>query len=468
MNRIVQNLTRENMDKVHAVSLRILKEVGIRFHTPEAANCFAEHGVKIEGEVVFLSEKDVETALATVPSTFMLEARNPQKSITIGGGNHVFGPGYGAPVVVEGDGTQRPATLEDYKKFCKLTQTSSCLDLLGSIMVQPNELPAETCHLDMLLQNFTLSDKPTMGSTGSRQACEDTMNMARIVYGSLERPVVLGLVNSLAPLQYADDMTEALIDYATNGQPVIVHGGATMGSTGPITEAGTQAMQNAMNLAGICLTQIVNPGTPVIYGFGGTPLDMKTGGYTIGSPELARCASMGGQMGVYYHIPTRAGGAFTDALVCDFQAGMESALMLTSVAASGVNLSLHCCGIVGAFIGMSYEKFIADELLCGMVKKLIQPADYTDEEFAFDLIKQVGIGGQYLSQMHTVKRCRSAFFHSDLPNKVGYDKWREQDAKWTHEKAAEEVLKRLEAYRQPEMDPETLASLENFIADRKK
>jgi trimethylamine--corrinoid protein Co-methyltransferase len=369
--------------------------------------------------------------------------------------------------VVESDGRQRNATMDDYDRFCKLAHTSEAIDFLGSIMVQPAELDAATSHLDMLLSNFTLSDKVTMGSTASEKAALDSLALAKILFGSLERPVLIGLINSLAPLQYAEEMTTSLIEYARAGQPVIIHGGVMMGSTGPITEAGTQAMQNAMNLAGICLAQFTNPGTPVIYGTSGTPLDMKTGGYATGSPELARCTAAHAVMGRFYGVPTRGGGAFNDALVADYQSGAESSLMLTAAAVSGVNLSLHSCGIMGAYIGMSYEKFILDEEMCGLVKKLTQPANYDDEEFALDLIKEIGIGGQYLSSAHTVKRCRTAFYSNRIFNKVSWDKWNSQGGKWAHQQAGEVVTQRLESYRKPDMAPGILNDLKGYIQRQK-
>jgi trimethylamine--corrinoid protein Co-methyltransferase len=467
MNRIVNDLNQENQEKIHHMSLRILSEVGIRFHHPEALEIFNQHGAKIDGSVVFLSEKDVEKGLATVPEQFEVLARNPENNIIVGGDHHVLGPGYGAPFVVESDGRQRNATMDDYQKFCKLAHTSESMDFLGSIMVQPAELDATTCHLDMLMGNITLSDKVSMGSTASEQAALDSLALGKILFGNLDRPVMIGLINSLAPLQYAEEMVIALIQYARAGQPVIVHGGVMMGSTGPITEAGTQAMQNAMNLAGICLAQFTKPGAPVIYGASGTPLDMKTGGYATGSPEMARCTAAHAIMGRYYRIPTRGGGAFNDALVADYQCGSESTLVLTAAAASGINLSLHSCGIMGAYIGMSYEKFILDEEMCGIVKKLIQPANYDDEEFAMDLIKEIGIGGQYLSSMHTLKRCRTAFYPNQVFNKVPWDKWNAQGGKWAHKKAGEMVAQRLESYEKPDMASGILADLERYIQGRK-
>ena len=329
-----------------------------------------------------------------------------------------MGPGYGAPFVATETGEEKEATLVDYKNFCKLVQTSKYLDINGFMMVEPSYIPPETAHLDMLFSNITLSDKVFMGSPGSRQAALDTIEMAKIVLGKHREARMISLINSLSPLQFSQDMTAALIEFARVGQPVIIHGGAMMGSTGPITLAGTQSLQNAMILAGICLTQLITPGSPVIYGIGGTPLDMKTGGYIIGSPELVQSVAVGAVLAQHYNIPTRGGGAFTDAHLPDMQAGMESAMVLSAAGISGISLSLHACGILGSYMAMSYEKFIADEELCGMVKKLLKPIGFSNEEIGLDIIKKVGIEGQYLTELQTLKRCRSKFFMPDVLNKM--------------------------------------------------
>jgi len=463
MNPMTRPLSPEQQLKIHNFSLQILAETGIRFNSKPALTLFAKHGAEIRNNTVFFNEKIIKNALSSVPSSFTWHARNEQRSIPMGGDHHHMGPGYGAPFILEKEGTMRNANMDDYDNFCKLTHTSPHLDFLGSIMVQPADLSATTGHLKMLYSNFTLSDKPTMGSTASPRAARDSLNMAKIIFNTLNRPVVMGLINSLAPLQFAHEMTDALMIYAENGQPVIIHSGAMMGSTSPITGAGTQVMQNAMNLAGICLAQLVHPGTPVVYGAGGTPLDMKTGGYTTGSPELIQNIAVHAQMGRYYNIPTRAGGAFTDSLAPDYQAGAESSLILGAAATCGVNMSLHCCGILGAYIAMGYEKFMADEELCGVVKKMVAPVDYSDEAFAIDLIKEIGPGGQYLSHMHTMKRCRTAFFQNKLFNKSNHDRWFKNGKKWAHEMASDAVTHRLESYTKPPMDSNIENALKQYI-----
>jgi len=285
MNRVLFNFDDKILDQIHNSSLELLRETGVRFPNKEALEIFKHHGFTIEGEMVFFSQKDIEKALETVPETFELHARNRDNNFVIGDDTYRMAPGYGPPFIIENSGEMRPAMLDDTKKFCKLVQTSKALDFNSSIVAQPNDVPAETSHLDMLLSTMLLTDKPLMGSTSSKSCAEESLEMAKIIWGNTEKPVMLNLVDSLSPLQYAEEMVDTLVVYARAKQPLIIHSSCSMGSSGPITLAGSLVISNACTLAGICLAQLVNPGTPIVYGLGGSPTDMKTGGYINASPE---------------------------------------------------------------------------------------------------------------------------------------------------------------------------------------
>jgi trimethylamine--corrinoid protein Co-methyltransferase len=467
MNRAIINLDKASLDTIHAYSLELLHDTGIRFPSEKALALFKKHGFKMNGSMVYFEEKDIQRALKTVPSAFTVEARNPSRNLRIGETNYVMAPGYGPPFIIEPSGEKRNATLADVETFCKLVQTSKYIDFNSAIVVQPADVPAETAHLDMLVPTLTLTDKPIMGSSASEAAARDSLQLAQIIWGRLDKPVMLSLIDSLAPLQYAPESVEALMVFAEAGQPLIIHSACTLGSTGPITMAGSLVISNATTLAGICLAQLTNPGAPLVYGLGGNPMDMKTGGYVNATPEDAKHVAIVTAMGRYYNMPCRSHGSLTESFCLDYQAGMESAVMLTAAALSGVHVSLHACGTFGSMLAMSFEKFIADEDLCGAVKKLIQPVEFTQETFAMDLIKQLGTSGNYLMEDHTVSRCRDEFFIPDLSNRSIHDKWLAMEPQDITARARGLLAKRLAQYEKPEMDPKLEKKLIQYVEDRK-
>jgi len=468
----MQTFSNEHLTRIHETSMSLLAHVGVAFNEREALEIFKKNGLKIDGKTVFFTEKDVQKALGSAPPAFMVAARNPERSVSIGHDDFVYAPGYGAPFVVQPNGEQREATMEDYDNFCKLIQTSKYLDMNGFMMVEPSDVPPETAHLDMLLSSIVLCDKAFLGSPVSKAGAKDCIEMASIVWGGKdkieENPVTVSLINSLSPLQFAEEMAGSLIELARAGQACVVASLIMAGSSGPVTLAGVLALQNAEILAGLTLAQLVRPGAPVIYGSTSAPTDMRTGGLSIGAPEVAMVISATAQMARFYNLPCRSGGSLTDANFPDAQAGGESAINLLTAARNGVNFILHACGILGSYISMSFEKFIIDEEVCGMVRKIVQPIEVTDNSIDIDMIRQVGIGGEYLTHPKTYDLCRTEFFFPDLMNRQSYMVWHDGGAKRADEQASEVVTHRLAAYQKPDIDPGTEKDLRAFVSRRRR
>ena len=467
----MQELSEAQMTKVHDASMDILKNSGIVINEDEALSIFKEHGYKVEGKTVYPTEDQIRKALSTVPSRFTIEARNPQKNVTIGEDDFAFLPGYGAPYIITPEGEQRHATMEDYDTFCKLIHSSKYIDMNGWMMVEPSDMPADTVHLDMMLSNMLLCDKPFMGSPASRQGARDGIEMAGILWGGKEnivdRPVSISLINSLSPLQFADEMLASLIELARCGQPCIIASLIMAGASGPVTLAGVLALQNAEILTGIALSQLVREGTPVVYGSTSSAMDMKTGALSIGAPELSKNINYTAQMARFYNMPSRSGGGLTDALYPDCQAGVESALALYSAARGGVNVILHACGILGSYIAMSFEKFLVDEEMCGMIRQMLKPIEISDESIDVEMIHTVGAGGQYLTHPKTFKLCRSEFFLPDLMARSNYDAWNGAGRKKIHEVAEDKMSQRLAKYEKPDIDPSIEQDLTEYVIKQK-
>jgi trimethylamine--corrinoid protein Co-methyltransferase len=293
-----------------------------------------------------------------------------------------------------------------------------------------------------------------------------------MVWGSKEKlketPVMVSLITPLSPLQYTAEMTGSVITLARYNQACIFGALIMAGTSGPLSIAGLLVQQNAEILAGVTLTQLVRPGAPVIVGGVSAILDMRTGSLSMGAPEVARISSATVQMAKYYNLPARSGCAVTDAHFPDAQAGFESALNLYVALQSGSNFILHAAGILGAFNAMSFEKFILDEEVCSQILESFKPVTITDESIDLDLIKEVGIGGNYLTHPKTYEQCRTAFFLSDLVNRRGFSEWREDGAKRITDRAAEILNERLSAYVKPDIDPRIENDLLSYVQKRKK
>lgn len=457
-------LSLEDIEQIHNTSMQILEHVGVSFPNDDAIAVFREHGVKTDGYTVYLKEQQVMDALQTVPKQFTLMARNPERSVTVGDGGTVFAPGYGAPFLVDYKVGKRSPTMEDYHALAKLAHALPNQDLSGHLLVEPTGVTVP--HIHMLYAHMMHSDKPFIGSTAGQTGVQHTLEMARILFGEdvvAENFVTIGLINSLTPLGYSDEMLAALMKFARHRQPVIVAALAMSGSTSPITLAGTLTTQTAELLAGIVLTQIINPGTPAVFGSTSTNIDMRSGALAIGSPELSQMIAAHVQIARYYGLPSRSGGALTDASSPDAQAGFESMLGLITTISSGVDFMLHAGGILSSYLAFSYEKFVLDDEMCGMVRRYRQGIQVSPETLSYDTIAHVGPGGNFLMEKQTLKRCRTEFWQPSLCDRAGLEAWMQDGQQTALDRAHQRWKKLVEAHQDPALDDTTARQLNAFV-----
>lgn len=472
MSQRIAGLSNAETEKIHSAAMEILRDVGVAFLEPEALKIFKENGYKLEGRTVFFREKDVMERVSSAPTRFLVFSKNPEKNVPIGGKNFALLPGWGAPFIIDEKGDQRYATMADYIDFCKLVHTSQYLDMMGFLTVMPSDIPPSLSHLDMCLANLIYTDKASMASPQDRSKARDNIEMLAIRWGGMDnirnKPVTVSKINPISPLIYAEEMAGSLIEYARLGQPLQFPCAAMAGTSGPVTLAGTLALITAESLAGITLAQIINPGTPCIFGGNTAATDMLTGAMALGRPEAIVFIKAITDMAQYYGLPCKAGGSVTDAFFPDMQAGIESGISLFTALASGVNMLDQSCGILACFNAMSFEKFLIDEETCGYVRRVLTPMEVSNETIAMDQIKRAGIGGSYLTFPETFAGFRKEFFFPKLAVQGGYDKWRTKGKKQIWERAMEMKVKRLASYEKPEMEPDIEKELRAFVDRRKE
>ncbi len=462
-------LSQEDIETIHHTSMNLLENVGVEFPSQEALSIFKAHGVGLEGGRVFLERRMVEEAVKQAPSQFTVHARNPALDVVIGGDNQVFAPGYGAPFLIDPEVGKREATLEDYDNLARLADALPNQDMSGHLLAEPSDVPAESAHLYMLRSHMVHSDKPFIGSTAGYPGARHSLEMAAILFGFDDqerlkgRPLMMGLINSLSPLGYSPEMLDALIEYARWRQPVTIAPMVMAGFTGPITIAGVLAQQNAEILAGLTLTQLVSPGTPVVYGSTSTNMDMNTAGLAIGSPELSIFIASHAQMARYYNLPCRGGGCLTDSHQLDAQAGLESMMSMLTAATSGVHFVLHACGILSSYLAFSYEKMVVDDEICGMVRRFKQGFSVEPDTLAYDLIAAVGPGGNFISEAHTLERCRTEFWRPRLFRRLSLENWQEAGAPQATYRARTRWQELLAAREPPRPDPEVEQRLNDYV-----
>jgi trimethylamine--corrinoid protein Co-methyltransferase len=306
-----------------------------------------------------------------------------------------------------------------------------------------------------------------MGLQGAR----DSIQMASILFGSQNelslKPRMISILCSLTPLVYDERMLGAIMEYARAGQPQLISSLGIAGATSPATLAGTLVVQNAEVLAGIVFTQLIREGTPVVYAGASSSADMHTGALSIGSPEMTLNTAGTAQMARFYGLPVRSGGAVCDAKLPDAQASSESMMSLLAARFCGINFVLHSAGILESYNCMSYEKFIIDDEMCGMVKRIERGYEVNPDTLALDVIKEVGPGGHFLDKDHTFDHFRTEFYQPQLSNRDDFVSWQACGSPQSMQTANKKYKDILETYEAPELPADVDKDLQQFIAKLK-
>lgn len=456
----------DNVKKIHEASMRILKETGIKILHSDILRILKKNGVKVSGETVYFTENQIMEWVSKAPKNFKIYARNSKYDMQIGGDHIEFGPGYGAPKIIEKDGRKRLAYMNDYINFLKLFHQSDYFNINGGILVQPSELNSYESFPIMLYSTLTHSDKCLMGGTGGVKETNIVIDMLSIVFDGkdklLEKPRIIKIANSTSPLQWDKETLDTIIIYATYGQPLIITPGPMAGTTGPVTLAGTIAIGNAEALVGIAITQMIREGTPVVYGFQTTIADMRTANISIGSPECAICVTYGAHLAKYYGLPCRGGGTNNDAKSVSVQSGYESMMVMLASYQAKMNFIPHSAGILDSYGAMSYEQFIVDLEIIGMIKRFVSGLKVDTNTLALDVIKQVGPGGEFLTSEHTMQYCRKESWIPEISiREVLHEGYNPNDI------IMENIIKKknfmLESYQKPELSLIIKSQLEDYL-----
>jgi len=464
-------LSEEGLLRIEAAADRILAETGIEFRDdPATLALWRCAGAELDGVRVRFPPGMLREILATAPAEFTQAARNPANSVRIGGPNVVFAPAYGSPFVMDLDRGRRYGTLEDFENFVRLAQASPWLHHSGGTICEPTDIPVNKRHLDMVYAHIRYSDRPFMGSVTAEDRAEDSIEMARILFGAGfvdETCVILGNVNVNSPLVWDGTMTKALRAYARANQAAVVVPFILGGAMGPVTSAGAIAQALAETMAGCALSQLERPGAPVIFGNFLSSMAMRSGSPTFGTPEPAAGSLVIGQLARRLKLPLRCAGNFTTSKLPDAQAMTEGTMSMLSAIHCGANFILHSAGFLDGLLSMSYEKFVLDCDLCGSLHSYLGGVGVNDDTLAVDAFAEVGPGNHFFGCAHTMANYETAFWDSETADNEPFEKWQAAGGQDAAARANALWKRRLAEYEPPPLDPGTDEALRDFIARRK-
>lgn len=465
-------LSDQDLELVHAASLDVLNYVGMVFEDERSVRLLVANGAAAKEDRVLLPPAMVERAIALCPSRFPLFARDPALNVQLGLGRLYFTSGYGATFVLDLDTDQlRPARLEDVRQGALL---ADALDMVHYCLlpVIPQDVNCELGELAgaaLLLATTTKHVGPSLSTVRYYPTLIELARMVAPLDGAL--PISLGCTTS-SPLKLSRDSIARMRLCAERRIPFRVVSAPMSGATAPATLAGTLVQQNAEILGSLTLGQLMNPGTPLIYGTFASAADMRTGKIVLGGPELALLNAASAQLCRRYEIPLAYGtGGTSDSPAADQQAGAERMLTALYAATAGVEV-IHDAvgGLLGSAMCFSPAQMVMDNEFCQMIGRTLAGIEVSTDTLALDVIAGVGPGGNYLAESHTVKHYRREHFLPKLMNRGNISDWYESDVTSTRAastmegRARERARSILQTHKPDRVDEVTRRHMEAILA----
>lgn len=450
--------TQEEVDKIDRAVMWTLEEVGIQVNSERARELLMKGGARPKDDsTLSVPEGLVREAVERAPSRVVLHGRDERHNLELEDARVYFGTGGTVLHTLDLDtGERRPTTLLDIARVGRLVDALENVHFY-LLPLYPNELAKDDVDVNRFYAGLTNTEKHIMGGIYSPEGLREAIALAEEVAGGAEalreRPIVSFITCTIAPLRIDATYGDFLVEIAERGLPVAIPSEVVAGVTGPVTISGSIVVQLAETLAGLTVAQMANPGTPVLLGTVSTVMDPRRAGYLSGAVEMGLMQAGVAQLAQHYRLPLYATAGMSDSKLPDAQAGYEKALTALLVGLAGANFIHDAAGPLEFCMTAAYEQYVIDDEILGMVMRAVRGVEVSDEALGLDAIAQVGPGGHFLTNPHTLEHMRSELFTPRVSDRDLRERWEQNGAPNTRTRARG-IAKQLLAEHRPPGLPE--------------
>ncbi len=464
-----QFMSNDDLQSIHEATLIVLEQTGVKVFNGSAIELLREAGCTIDENRVRFPSSLVEESIGKVSSTFDMFTHTGDKSWTIGSDKVIYNPASSAvffkdPVTRE----IRKGTSGDIKKIMYLVESLEHIEFQSTALV-PSDAPEPISGLYRLYLALKNSNKPIVTGAFSKEGLSEMKVLLEVIAGGpdelSDKPRAIFDCCPTSPLTWGDTASQNLLDCAESGIPAAIVPAPLSGATSPITIHGTLVQINAEILAGVIISQLKNPGTPIIYGGAPGSFDMRYATPRFGAMEamMTSCAST--QIGRHYGFPTHSYMGASDSKMVDAQSGFESGMGMILGALARVNV-ISGPGMLAHLNCQSLEKLVIDNEICGTAFRLIKGFAVESIDVITELISKVGYDGDYLRQKHTSKKLRSEhFMPSGLIDRLSTESWIEGGSISLLDRASEAVSDLLSKHTPIQLSLDTEKQLDKSLVE---
>lgn len=460
-------LGREDCLRIHRASCDILRQTGVKVHSPAGLKLLRQAGAVVKDKLVKIPPSLVEWALASAPGAFNLYRRGTNEvALKLDGAGIYFGPGSDTLRYLDPrTGQRRDYRLADIADCTRLCDALPEIGFMMSVGI-PRDVPPDAHYRHQYATMLKNTTKPVVIVCDGLEDIEAIAAMAAAAAGGMDRlseyPTLLLYSEPSTPLQHSGEATDKLLFCAQHRIPVTHSPAPMMGGTAPVTLAGAVALGNAEMLSGLVMHQLKNPGAPFLYGHGVHHLDMKDMVSVYGAaPEFQLARIMAAEMGRFYGLPVWGYAGHSDSKVVDGQAASDAHGTVLVAFLAGTNLN-HDVGYLESGLAVSPEMIVLTNEIISMTRRFVEGVRLDDESLAVDVIHQVGPGGDFLSHDHTLTHWEGLWVPK-LFNRQRLDAWEAQGAKDINARLREVAIGLMDQH-QPEALPHSVeAEIETIL-----
>lgn len=459
-------MTKKERQTILEQAFRLLETNGVSIFSEEAKKYYTDNGCTVDGDTVKIPTDLVKKCISSAPSMIEMYDREGNPSMHVGGRNTYVGPGPTCPNFFDVyTGERRPAKKNDAAITARLADGLEHMDFVMSlVMISDMQKDLADIHeVDAMIRNTT---KPIITWAFNAKNLQGIVDLCATVAGSLEKlqekPFLAVYCEPTTPFIHTKEALDKLILLAKNKIPCIYTPGMIMGATAPVTIAGAMSVGAADSLAGLVLSQLVQEGAPFIGGAPGGPMDMQTMQHSYGAPEWILLHAGSTEIFHELDIPVFSAAGCSDSKTVDAQSASEAMLQIYSALATGGNI-IHDIGFMELGITGSALHMVMCNELVGEAKRFLKGIEVDEEHLAEEVIREVGPGGNYLAEEHTMEFFRDEVWFARLANRENYETWTENGSKDMTQRAQDQMLHLLKTHVPKPLSDEITAALDRMM-----
>ena len=409
--KAISFLGQASLERVHKESLRVLENVGVRVADPECVKILKKAGARVDGQsdIVRLPGPMVLNAMEQVTREFELVNANGVRFAMPNDRPRLISRVKMPKILDYGAMEARPPCRQDVINLCQINNALPHVDFSYAVDYPSTDVPPEIDIADTVGLTFAITGNPGVCAPVSEAAGRIWIDIAAAATGSddLDQdPGVLVAVCTTGPLQLEAENGRLFRHVVGRGIPIAAEPMPMAGASAPFTLAGALLMDNAESLFLFTLANAIRPGAKVSYSALGTIMNMRSANLSMGAPETMLLASAETAMARFYGLSTYRPTCYSDSYYPDVQSGIEKAAFTVMVLLSGADLVLMG-GSLNNADSLSYEQVVIDHDIWELANRCVTEIEVNDETLAYETVAQVGAGGSYLGEDHTLRWLRS-------------------------------------------------------------